>query len=181
MKDNRTFTIYTENSPGVLHRITTVFTRRKINVESLTVSDTEQHGISRFNIVVKTDEDSAVKVAKQIARVIEVKKSYVHTDSELIFKEIAFIKVATESVSQRKEIEELAEKYEAEVIQVSSNSLLLEKSGSEDEINSLLCLVEPFGVKEFVRSGRIAILKNEEENTLTTPEVREDSKCDNLP
>jgi acetolactate synthase-1/3 small subunit len=180
MKDNRTFTIYTENCPGILHRITTVFTRRKINVESLTVSDTEQHGISRFTIVVKADEAAAIKVAQQIGKVIEVKKSYVHGDSELIFKEIAFLKIATDSVTQRKELEDLAEKYDAEVIQVSETSLVIEKSGSEDEINSLLCLVEPYGVKEFVRSGRIAILKTEED-ILTTEPLREDSKCDNLP
>lgn len=155
-----TISVYTENSPGVLHRITAMFTRRKINVESLTVSETEQHGISRFTIMANLDEDLVDKLVKQIARVIEVRDVFASLNSQLIFKEIAFFRVAVNSPDKRTEVEELAHRYGASMVYVSQRSLVLEKTGAEDVINSLYLLLEPFGITEFVRSGRIAIRKD---------------------
>ena len=160
MKRVYTLSAFTENSPGVLHRITAAFTRRKINIESLTVSESEKKGISRFTIVVKTEPDLIEKVAKTINRVIEVVDVYVSENQHLIYKEISFIRVATETPQQRSEIEEFVHRYGGVVRHASDASLVVETTGTEDEINSLCLLLEPFGILEFIRSGRIAICKH---------------------
>ena len=152
-----TICAFTENTPGVLHRITTLFTRRKVNIESLTVSETERKGYSRFTIVIKEEPELAEKIARQIRRVIEVSKVYVAENSELLFKEIAFYKVQAPSSQSRSAIEELAHRYHAEVVHTDENHMFIEKTGSEDQISSLFRLLEPYGIAEFVRSGRIAI------------------------
>lgn len=157
----RTYTIsaFTENHPGVLHRLTAVLTRRKINIESLTVSETETKGISRFTIVICVEPVMMKKIAKAIDRIIEVVDVFVSENSELLFKEIAFFRVATENKDARPKIEEHAHRYGATVSYVGDDSLVLEKTGAEDDINSLFRLLEPFGILEFVRSGRIAVRK----------------------
>lgn len=160
MENTYTISAFTENSPGVLHRITVLFTRRKVNVESLTVSETETKGISRFTIVIKTNRETARKIAKQIKRIVELKKVFVAMNQHLLFKEIAFMKVRCESGEKRLEIEDRAHRYGASVVFADDTSVIVEKTGQEDEINSLLKLVEPFGVIEFIRSGRIAVLKD---------------------
>lgn len=154
-----TITAFTENSPGVLHRINTLLTRRKVNIESLTVSETEKKGISRFTIVVKTNPDLISKVVKQIDRIIEVVEVYVSENRQLIFKEIAFLRVATGTAEKRIEVEEHAHRYGAHVAYATDHDLLVEKTGTEDEVNSLYLLLEPFGITEFIRSGRIAVRK----------------------
>jgi aminotransferase len=164
-----TITIFSENTPGVLHRISGLFLKQKVNVESLTVSEIEQRGISRFTIVVKANQPLIQKIVKQLYRIIEVIKVFESTDDELVHKEVAFIKVTTKNPSQRTEVEDLAYLFNARIAHVGTSYLLLEKTGSEEEINSLHALVKPFGIKEFVRSGRIAVLKDEQkmEGTLT--------------
>lgn len=156
-----TISVFTENSPGVLHRLTVLFTRRKLNIETLTVSETERKGISRFTIVVKCEDDIIEKVTKQIARIIEVLDVSVHRNRDLIFKEIAFFKVAANIPEKRTEIDEIASRYGASMVHISAESFVLEKTGSEDEVCSLYRLLEPFGIQEFVRSGRIAITRDE--------------------
>jgi len=154
-----TLCIFSENSPGVLQRITVLFTRRKLNIESLTVSETERNGVSRFTIVVAAERDLVEKVAKQINRIIEVSDIYVCENDELIFKEIAFFKVRTKVAEERNKIEELAARHDARVCFSQDSFVVVEKTGSEDEIKTLYSLLEPFGMAEFVRSGRIALLK----------------------
>ncbi len=155
-----TLTAFSENSPGILHRISTILTRRKLNIESLTVSETERKGISRFTIVIKTDARTIEKVVKQISRVIEVSEAYASEDEDLIFQEVAFFRVITHSQKERAEIEQHAERFDAQIVFAEQHSMVIQKSGTEDDINSLYALLEPFGINEFVRSGRIAILKH---------------------
>jgi acetolactate synthase-1/3 small subunit len=161
MKDQKTYTIsaFTENSPGVLHRLVTTFTKRKLNIESLTVSETEQRGISRFTIVVIVDEDLIQTIIKQILRIVEVKDAYASLDEELIYKEISFIRVKTESSAERFKVEKHAKRYGAHVVYVEQESMVLEVTGSSSEIRSFYCIMEQYGVTEFIQSGRIAIRK----------------------
>lgn len=154
-----TITAFTDNSPGVLHRLTTTLTRRKVNIESLTVSETETKGVSRFTIVVKVTPELISKITKQIDRIIEVRKAYFSENEELIFQEIAFIRVSG-STEKRHEIEELAHRYNAAIAYATKSCLIVEKAGSEDDINSLYTLLEPYGISEFTRSGRIAVRKD---------------------
>jgi acetolactate synthase I/III small subunit len=159
MSELYTLSIFTENSPGVLHRITTIFTRRKLNIESLTVSETERKGVSRFTICVLGDIDTINKVLKQINRIIEVCNVSVHQNNQLLYKEIALFRVKTHSPEQRSKIEELARSYGAITVNSTQEALVIEKTGTEEDVNSLYLLLEPYEIKEFVRSGRVAIAK----------------------
>jgi acetolactate synthase-1/3 small subunit len=164
MEEEKLYTIiiFTENKPGVLYRIADSFLKRKINIESLTVSEIEAQGMSRFTIRVKGNKLTIEKISKQLYKIIEVIKVLEKTDEELIFKEIALIKVTTNDPTKRRSVEDIARLAKAEVIAIEREFLVIEKSGSEEEINSLYLLLKPFGIKEYVRSGRIALLKGGE-------------------
>ncbi len=162
MEDKKRYTIiaFTENTPGVLYRVSNLFLRRKVNIESLTVSETEKPGLSRFTIVVESTKNNVDKVIKQLYRIIEVFKVFESEDKELLFKEIAFIKVSTKNATARREAEDVAHIFRAKVLHVGSDFMVIEKTGTEEEIESMLLLLRPFGIKEFVRSGRIAVLRD---------------------
>ncbi len=161
MKQNFTIIAFTENKPGVLYRIADLFLRRKVNIESLTVSEIETKGISRFTIVVHAESEMIEKIVKQLYRIIEVIKVFESTDRQLVYKELAFIKVSTKTPERRREAEELALLFRAKISHVGTASLVIEKAGTEEEIDSLFTLLRPYGIKEFVRSGRIAVLKED--------------------
>ncbi len=163
MSERYTLCVFSENSPGVLHRITTLFTRRKLNIESLTVSETEKSGISRFTIVVQTERELAYKVADQIQRIIEVSDVYVCDDSDLVFKEIALYKVSASEDEQRRRLDDLVLQQRAQIAFAKNGYVIIEKMGTEVEVRSLYALLEPFGMLEFVRSGRIGLLKENRE------------------
>ena len=156
---NYTIIIFTENKPGVLYRIADLFLRRKVNIESLTVSEIESKGLSRFTIVVKADIHVVEKIVKQLYKIIEVVKVFEETNESIIFKEIALIKVSTKNIEERRAVEDIARLVHAQVVHVEKDALVVEKSGSEEEIESLYGLMKSFGIKEYVRSGRIALLK----------------------
>lgn len=159
MERSYTISVFTENRPGVLHRITANLTRRKINIDSLSVSESEEKSISRCTIVVRTTPELINTIVKQIDRTVEVVAAYVSENEQLIYCEVALMRVSAASTAQRLQIEELAHRYGATVAYISDAGIVLEKSGTEDEIQALYGLFEPFGVNEFVRSGRIAIRK----------------------
>jgi acetolactate synthase-1/3 small subunit len=155
-----TLTVFTENKAGVLNRISDLLVRRKINVDTLTVSTTEREGISRFTIVVDVNANQVEKVVKQIYKVIEVIKVYESTDQDLVFKEIAFYKITCTDGTRRSELQSLTTVLKAEIIHVEANNLVIQKTGSEQEIDHAFKLLFPFGIQEFIRSGRIAVRKN---------------------
>lgn len=154
-----TIIIFTENKPGILYRIADAFLKRKINIESLTVSEIEAQGMSRFTVTVKGTSQLIEKITKQLYKVIEVVKVLEKTDDELIFKEIAFIKVVTRDAQKRRQVEAITRLSKADVVSIGMGFLVIEKSGTEKEIDALYSLLKPFGIKEYVRSGRIALLK----------------------
>lgn len=154
-----TITVFSENKPGILYRLASLFLRRKINIESLTVSETDKESLSRFTILVKTEKDLVEKVVKQLYKIIEVAKVVDSTDQELVFKEIVLIKVHAKNLEKRQEVQHLAELMKARIVSLSSHSLVIEHTGSEEEISELYNLLKPFGIKEYVRSGRVALFK----------------------
>ncbi len=162
-KELYTISAFTENSPGVLHRLVTTFTKRKVNIESLTVSETERHGVSRFTISVLVDEDLIKTIVKQIDRIIEVREVFAFRDEDLIFKELAFIRVSAGSAADKIKIEEDARRYGARVIQAEEDSVVVEATGRADQIKLLYGTLEPHGIEEFIQSGRIAICKRKED------------------
>jgi len=156
------FIIFSKNKPGVLYKIADLFLRRKINIESLTVAETQIPGISCFTIAAEINWETAEKVEKQIYRIIEVIKVSKARDSDLIFKEVALIKVFAKNPQKRREIEDVSHLFKARIDYVRDDFLVIEKTGTEQEIQSLISLLRPFGIKGFARSGRIALLKKEE-------------------
>jgi acetolactate synthase-1/3 small subunit len=168
MNNKYTISVFSENKPGVLQRITGMFTRRKLNVESLTVSETEVDGISRFTIVLMASEQLIETIVKQIRRVVEVREAYCNLDKDLLYREIAFIRVNAETAEKRAQIEEVVRRYGASIDNASHTSLVVEKTGGEEEIDYLLELFKPFGVTEFIRSGRIAIRRKSADMDMST-------------
>lgn len=159
MKQTYTITTFAENRPGVLYRIADLFLRRKVNIDSLTVSEIEHAGQSRFTIVVTAEAVLVEKLVKQLYRIIEITKVIDSLDSSLVIKEIALIKVAAKNLDKRKEIENLVHLTNSKIIAVEQSYLVIEKTGTESEIDSVHELLRPFGIKEFVRSGRIVVFK----------------------
>lgn len=156
------FILFVENKPGVLYRVTDLFLRRKINIESLTVAQVDPRGISRMTVVAQIDEKTAEKLSKQLYRIVEVLKVIEAKDEELIAKEIALFKVSTRTPNRRMEVENLAGLFGAKAVFVGEDFLVIEAVGREEEIDSLALALKPFGIKEMVRSGRVAIKKEEE-------------------
>lgn len=154
MKEPITFLVWTENSPGVLLRLTTLFTRRKINVESLTVSATETEGISRFTIVILTDPTLAATIGRQIERMIETRRVFVFTERDIVHREVALIRAA---VTEDKAREVLVRHPEARMLDHGASGALFQVAGTEHDINQLLQELERNGINEVVRSGRIAV------------------------
>jgi len=165
MKQPVTFLVWTDNSPGVLLRLTTLFTRRKINVESLTVSATEQEGISRFTIAISTDPVIAATIGRQIERMIEVRRVFVFAEPDIVHREVALVRAHLQPDDEGPLRERFAD---CKIVERGSRGALVQFTGTEGEISSLLSHLEPHGITEFVRSGRIAVtLAGEYDNDLT--------------
>ena len=154
-----TIIAFAENQPGVMYRMTELFMKRKLNIESLTASETDEEGISRITFTLKATETVIEKVVKQLYRIIEVTKVYENEEQDIIAKELALVKVSASAPQKRKEIENIANLTNSKILLVLAKYIILEKTGSEEEISSLLILLKSYGIKEFVRSGRIALKK----------------------
>lgn len=158
MKKLYTITVITENKPGVLYRISDLFLRRKINVESLTVADLKIKDQSRFTIVVQSDETQVEKIVKQLYRIIEVVKVIESTDENIIAREISLFRVSADNFRKRKSIEQIVKMSQnTKIVDLKKTYIVIEKSGTEKEIDDFYVLMKPFGIQEFVQSGRIAI------------------------
>lgn len=160
MNNEYTITAYSENAVGLLNRVTIIFTRRHINIESLTVSESASHGIHKFTIVVNCTEDQGIKVTKQIDKLVEVVKAFYHTKDEIIFQEIALYKVPTDALLKSNMIETIVRKSNARIIEITTEYTVIEKTGHEFETSKLFKELSQYGVKQFTRSGRIAVTRS---------------------
>lgn len=149
-----------EDKPGALNRVASLFRRRGFNIESITVGHSEQANLSRMTIVVNGDVTTVEQVRKQLDRVIEVIKVTDITGDRIIAREIALIKVRATS-SNRSEIIGIVDIFRASIVDVASDSLTIEVTGDEEKIDSLFNLLYGFGIKEFARTGRIAMPRGE--------------------
>ncbi len=160
MKQEYIISAYTENHIGLLNRITIIFTRRHINIESLTVSESALKGISKFTIVVNASEDVVRKIVGQIEKHVEVLKAFYHTNSEMISQEIALYKVATEALIGSTLIEQLVRKYNARILEVTKDYTVIEKTGHKEETQEFFEELNQIGVLQFIRSGRVSITRS---------------------
>ena len=159
LKNTYTVSIYTENNIGLLNRISAIFLKRHINIESLTTSPSEIDNIFRFVIVVKSTEFSIKRIIKQIEKQIEVIASFYHTDDQTIFLETALYKVKSKSLFDEKHIQKIIKNSQANIVTVSQSYFVIEKTGWRDDTEKLYKELEPYGLLQFVRSGRISVSK----------------------
>ncbi|RYY29154.1 MAG: acetolactate synthase small subunit [Chitinophagaceae bacterium] len=159
MKQEFTVTVYTENQIGLLNRIAIIFSRRKINVESLNTSPSEIEGIHRFTIVINETEDVVKKLARQIEKQVDVLKAFYNTDEEIIWQELALYKVSTDAIAEKVKVERLLREYGARAVVIRKDYTIFETSGHREETERLVTVLEPYGLIEFVRSARVAIIK----------------------
>ncbi|HMP92704.1 MAG TPA: acetolactate synthase small subunit [Phnomibacter sp.] len=158
-KQEYTITVYAENHIGLLTRIAIIFSRRKINVESLNTSPSEIEGIHRFNIVITETEEVVKKLVRQIEKQVEVLKAYYNTNDQIIWQELALYKVPTDVIAEKAVVERLLRQYGARAVVIRNDYIVFETTGHREETNTLLQVLEPFGLIEFVRSARVAIIK----------------------
>ena len=147
-----------EDRPGVLNRVVSVLRRRGFNIDSLTVGHTDQEAISRMTIVVEGDDQIIEQVVKQLYKIIDVVKVSDVTDEKVVSSELALIKVSATG-STRSEIMQIVDIYHASIVDVNPDCLIVEATGDEEKIESLLVLLKGFGIKEVVRTGRIAMVR----------------------
>lgn len=156
-----TVTIFSENHVGLLNQISNIFTRRGLNIETLSVSPSAIEGIHKFTVTSFSDPDTIEKVVKQIDKRVDIIKSFYNTDEELVYQEIALYKVATDQFLALGSIEELIRKYNIRILEMTTNCVVLEKTGHYDETQGLFKeLSEKLTILQFIRSGRIAINKS---------------------
>ena len=155
-----TVTVYSENQVGLLNQISIIFTRRQLNIESLSVSGSAIEGVHKFTITTYIDRETMEKLVKQIEKRIDVLRAFFYTDDEIIFQEVALYKVPTDKLLDDRSIEDLIRKHNARILEVNRTYTVIEKSGHPDETQSLFEELSRYDVMQFVRSGRVAITKS---------------------
>ena len=158
MEQEYIITVFSENKVGLLSQITTVFTCRNVNIESLTTSESALAGIHKFTIVVRTDPEKIEKLARQVEKRIDVLKVFVFTSDEVVQQEIALYKV-----TRSRNVEQLVRRHNVRILEIDDDYIVVEKTGYKSETRDLLELLQPYGVQQFVRSGTVAIVKSRRE------------------
>ena len=145
----------------MLNRIATIFLKRHINIESLTVSSTEIENVSRFIIVSDLSEEKVKKIIGQLEKQVEVIKAYYHTNEQSIYVQTALFKIKSNLLFDERQIQNIIKNSNAQIVTVSPEFFVIEKSGRKEEIETLYDELFPFGIMQFVRSGRISVTKEE--------------------
>lgn len=161
MKDKQKYTvsIYAENNIGLLNRISAIFLKRHLSIDSINSSPSEISDIYRFVIVVTVKEDLIRKVISQIEKQIEVIAAFYHTDQETIFQESALYKVKSKSLFEERHIQNIIKNSHAKIVTVSPEYFVIEKTGFREDTEKLYNDLAPYGLLQFVRSGRISVTK----------------------
>jgi acetolactate synthase-1/3 small subunit len=161
MKQEYIITVFSEDHIGLLSRITIIFTRRKINIDSLTVSESAIAGVFKFTIVIRETPDRVEKVVGQLEKVVDVMKAYYNTNEEMVFQEIALYKVSTEFLFESNEVEKIIRNSGARILEITRDYIVIEKTGHSSETQQLFEeLNSTYGVTQFNRSGRVAITRS---------------------
>ncbi|MFA6780215.1 MAG: acetolactate synthase small subunit [Paludibacteraceae bacterium] len=156
-----TVTVFSENRVGLLNQITIIFTRRRLNIETLSVSPSALKGIHKFTITTYSDADTIEKVVKQIDKRVDIIKAFFNTDEDLVYQEIALYKIATDQLLNLGSFEEMIRNYNIRILEINDTCVVLEKTGHYEETQSLFSeLSQKVNVLQFIRSGRVAINKS---------------------
>jgi acetolactate synthase-1/3 small subunit len=159
MPKEYTLTVFTEDKTGILSRIVTIITRRHFDIKSITVSPSSMKDIYRFTIMLELEQEQVRKLTEQIDKQVDVLKAFYYDNSEIIYQEIALYKVPTEAFYNGDAVEQLIRRHNARILNIEKEYIVIEKTGHQDETESLLNDLRRFGIFEFARSGRVAIVK----------------------
>lgn len=162
-KNTYTISAFSENHIGLLNRITIIFTRRRINIESLTVSGSALPGIHKFTIVVNDTVEKVEQVVSQIEKLVEVLRAFYHTEDEVIHQEIALYKVPTKAMLEDNQVENIIRMHHARIIEVRPEYTVIELTGHKEETQALFDELNKYGLLQFTRSGRIAVTRSSKE------------------
>lgn len=160
MKIEHTLSVYTENQVGLLNKISIIFSRRKISLESFNSSPSEIENIYRFTIVVNETADVVKNLVRQIEKIVDVFKVFSNTNEEIVWQQIALYKVPTAVIMKEVKVERLLREYGAKAVVIREDYTVFEATGQNEEIDKLLKELDKYGLIEFVRSSRIAIIKS---------------------
>lgn len=156
--EQHTLIALVEDKPGVLTRVASMFRRRGFNIASLAVGNSEQPGLSRMTFVVNGDEYTVGQVVKQMDKLIDVIEVADITSERIVTRELALVKVNTNQMT-RGEIIQIVNLFRANIIDVGSDSMVIEITGESDKINALQNLLAPFGILEMLRTGLVAMVR----------------------
>lgn len=154
-----TLSIFTEDKIGLMSRVVAIFTRRHLNINSINASESSMKGIYRFTIVLSVTENMVQKLVGQLDKQIDVIKAFYYETKDVVYQELALYKIPTHLFSNGQEVEKLIRSYNARILSIEPEYIVVEKTGHEHEIKALLKEFEKIGIYEFVRSGRVAITK----------------------
>jgi len=163
MIEEFTITVFSENSIGILNRITINFTKRKLNIDSLTVSESAIKGVYKFTIVVKCALATVENLVKQLDKQIEIIRTFFLRENEVLHQEMAMYKIETSTFLESNQVEGIIRKHNARILEVTKEYTAIEKTGHKHETQELFEELKPFGVLQFVRSGRVAITRLKKE------------------
>ena len=158
MTTTHTLSVLVEDKPGVLARIAALFSRRGYNIESLAVGATEQKNMSRMTIVVSVDDFPIEQITKQLNKLINVIKIVEQDEEHSVSRELALIKVRADA-GTRSQVIEAVNLFRAKVVDVSTESLTIEATGTEEKLEALMRVLEPFGIREIVQSGVVSLAR----------------------
>ena len=175
MKETKPYTlaVFSENVVGILNLITIVFTRRSINVESISASTTVLPGIYKTTVLAYSDRETMEKVISQIEKAIYVVKAYLFTDDEIIHQEVALYKVPTKKLMGEENLEKIIRAHNARVLDITEEYIVIEKTGHTDETESLFEELKKYDIRQFVRSGRVCVTKDPVEHVTEYLKMRD--------
>ena len=165
MDNNQLFTVtvFTENQAGLLNQISIVFYRRGLNIESLSVSPSSIKDVHKFTITCWSNRPMMERVVKQIEKRVDVLRSFLYTDDEIIYQEVALYKVPVAPMLDGGAVERIIRRHNARILDFTRQYVIVEKTGHPDETESLFEELKAYGILQFVRSGRVAVTKSNEE------------------
>lgn len=178
-----TLSVFSENTVGILNLISIVYTRRSINVESISASTTAIPGITKTTVLSYSDRETMEKVVAQIEKAIYVVKAYLFTDDEIVHQEVALYKVPTVKLMDEPELENIIRTHNARILEITHDYTVIEKTGHTNETEALFQELKKYDIRQFVRSGRVCVTKDPVEHVSVYLAEREkqhfDSKLKN--
>lgn len=154
-----TITVFTENHVGLMNQLSIIFTRRNLNLESISASPCSIPGVHKMTLTCYSDRETLEPVIKQIEKRIEVLRAFLFTDEELIYQEVALYKVPTARLLDSENLEDIIRRHNARILEITRDNTVIEKTGHSNETEALFDELKKYDIRQFVRSGRVAVTK----------------------